>query len=172
MKIFADVFNLDKDVHWGRSHAPRLAPQALRPAQKQQIQTALDARKLVVTARDPYLSAIRWISLTSNTVQDMYYAWNYFFDVLDKKEYFIVDIGCREQDRAQHICDLAQFINVEYDMERVEDFALAWKPEYSSNTSAKQSYLGSGNLPPAKTGTWSMLDDAVKWYANLKTNDK
>jgi len=179
-KIFTDVFGLTQKTDWNRVHATWVAPSQLRPPELVMIQTAMEAEKLIVTARDPYLSAIRWIGKKNQYrggrplnrgVDEMYNSWNHFFDVLSKKEYFIVDIGCREKDRVQHISNLVDFLDIEVDIGLVKDFASTWKPEYTSDSNEKQTYLNSSVLPVANKGSWDMLDDAVKWYASLDTND-
>lgn len=167
-----ETMGLERGKDYCRAHAPRVHKKAMYPAQAHQLYTALTAQKLVVTARDPYLSAIRWVTAAPNrTVLQMSFAWDHFFDTLSRKEYFIVDIGCREQDRIQHLYDLGGFLGVDYDEQQISKFAEAWKPEYSSNTDAKQQYLKTGALPHTNLGKWSLLDEAVAWYKSLPTND-
>lgn len=159
-----------------RRHAPRINPESLdkSPTHAKAVRNAKAAPSLIVTARDPYLSAIRWIKPPSRSVFEMSFAWGHFFDVLESRNgnYFIIDIGCREADRVQHLCDAAEYIGADYDINELTQFAKDWKPENSSDTGAKKDYLANGQLPDPRYGTWDMLDEAVAWYANLKTNDK
>jgi hypothetical protein len=167
-----EAVGLERGKDFCRAHAPRVHKKALYPSHANQLYTALTAKKLVVTARDPYLSAIRWVTTAPNkTVLQMSFAWDHFFDTLSRREYFIVDIGCREQDRFDHLCNLVSYLDVDYRIDDVKKFAEAWKPEYSSNTGAKQRYLKTGELPNSNLGKWSLLDDTVAWYKRLPTND-
>ena len=171
MKAFTNVFKLEKCKDWYRTHTPRAMPGHLKVHEQEMIDSALRAPIVVVTARDPYLSAIRWLGRPGRTVQDMGWAWQHFFKVLEKRQPFIVDIGCREADRFKHLCDLGDYLGVEYNIKDVQEFANAWKPEYSSDTGAKKSYLQTGVLPHPRKGSWNLLDEAVEWYKNLNTND-
>jgi hypothetical protein len=171
MKAFEDVFKLEKCKDWHRTHTPRALPGHLQPNEQEMIGAALRAPIVVVTARDPYLSAIRWINRPGRTVEDMGWAWQHFFKVLEKRQPFVVDIGCRETDRVKHLCDLGDYLEVQYDAKDVQNFANAWKPENSINTGAKQAYLTTGTLPHPRKGSWDLLDGSVEWYKNLSTND-
>lgn len=171
MKAFADVFNLEECKDWCRTHTPRAIPGRLQLHEQKMIDSALQAPIVVVTARNPYLSAIRWINRPGRTVEDIGWAWQHFFKVLENRKLFVVDVGCREADRFKHLCDLGDYLSVQYSTKDVQEFANAWKPEHSSNTGAKKTYLQTGTLPHPRKGSWEVLDDAASWYKNLSTND-
>lgn len=175
---FFKHLGLESPDHWFRYHTARCHPDNLhKSAFRITGVRALEAEKLIVTARDPYLSAIRWIgdsdyeedSGDRRTPQQMAWSWGHMFDVLKKRDdYFIVDIGCRQSDRLELLREAADYMEIDYNMADIESFAEAWKPQNSSDTGPKQAYLRDGTLPD---GDWHYLDDAVAWYKSLPTND-
>lgn len=157
--------------HWWRCHAAQ-GPSGDDAAFARSM--FISAKKLVVTARDPYLSAIRYFSPGRRPMSKLLHRWNRFLHVLEnaKYPYFVLDIGCREKDRYAHLLDLAEFLDIPYEKSVVEEYASNWKPENASNTGAKQKYLQTGTLPNLECdGSWNMLDEAVEWYKSLPTND-
>lgn len=166
-------FPLSSKTHWWRCHAAQ-GPSGDCAEHDVADSAIIPAAKLVVTARDPYLSAIRYFGPGRRPMAKLKYRWDTFLSVLEerKKPYFILDIGCREKDRYQHLLDLAEYTGVSYDEDVVRKYADSWKPENATDTSAKAAYLANGVLPELECdGTWSMLDDAVAWYKTLPTND-
>jgi len=127
----------------------------------------INAKKLIVTARDPYLSAIRYFRPgTNRTMDSVKRRWDHFFEILEGSQhgYFVLNIDCRKEHRHKHIADLCNFLNQPYD-QRIELFVNSWKPKNVSNTEAKRKYLETGQLP--NCGNWSLLDLAVEWYKGL-----
>jgi hypothetical protein len=126
------------------------------------------APRILMTARDPYLSAIR--TLTDNDpFDDICARWYSFIECKDFiDQYFVLDIGCREADRLEHVRNALDFCGITM-TDKVVDYVAAWKPENTSESLAKQEYLETGKLPDGYD--WSRLDDAVAWYKSLPSND-
>jgi len=99
-------------------------------------------------------------------MSDLKNRWDRFFRVLPTLNYHIIDIGCEMPNRYEHLCDVADFLKVDYNSQKVKDFADAWKPENASNSIAKRKYLETRELPEGYD--WSLLDEAVEWYTNLQ----
>jgi len=151
--------------------------------------------KCLVTARDPYLTGIRHI----HNNQPVFLAarhWNSFLQSLDMlQKHFILDVGCREKDRVQHLRDAAEFLGKDPSQfeEAIEAYANNWVPLNVTNNEIKQHYIETGELPKIQTRKlprdgskilpkgefietilkidWSAFDDAVAWYKSLPTND-
>lgn len=107
---------------------------------------------------------------------------------------FIVDVGCREADRVEHLCDFARHVGKDPDdyMDAIVEYANAWKPLNVTDNPIKQAYLKDGTLPETqvlnikrklvprretvettltKKINWAAFDDAIAWYKSLPTND-
>jgi hypothetical protein len=125
--------------------------------------------KVLVTARDPYLSAIRSIKTgQENPVAFIADAWDVCFTAMDKMNYFIFDIGCAKQDRLSHAQNAIKFISIDLDLGQIDDYIDDWTPENESVSEHKTKYLETGELPEGYD--WSMLDSAVDWYKLLTTH--
>ena len=141
-------------------------------------------RRLIVTARDPYLSVFHYRSKSpSHTLEHQAGNWNMFLDIVEQRNPFILDIGCRDEDREQHLRDAVEYLNLRnYDDSIIGEYAANWTPQNSSGNTEKEEYLRTGKLPhpgyvflggrePGPKLSWIMLDRAVAWYKNLHTND-
>ena len=107
---------------------------------------------------------------------------------------FILDMGCREEDRVEHLCDFVRHIGKDPDeyMDDILEYADGWKPLNTSNSVEKRKYLELGQLPETqilnihrklvprretvettltKKIDWTAFDNAVAWYKSLPTND-
>lgn len=141
-----------------------------------------DEPKLLITARDPYLTALRFIT-EGDTIEPVALAFDNCIANLYNVDHYLLDIGCRETDRLEHVCNLARFLDIDPDlhMEKLVPFVEAWKPvnttkevlsrglfaEGTENNKAE--YLETGKLPNGYD--WNVLDNAVTWYKSLPTND-
>lgn len=139
----------------------------------------LQKAKTIFTARDPYLGALRLsgrmdnVSSSQQNVDKLASEWNHFLTLYPKLDYHFLDIGCRESDRYNHLCDLANYVGVDPDdYPDLQKFADTWLPANvnTENQQYKEHYLATGELPSKID--YSGLDLAYEWYANLKTNDK
>lgn len=138
--------------------------------------------KFLITARDPYLVGLRYIS-NGDRIEDASLTFNECIRNLYNLDHYIIDIGCRKEDRLEHVCNMANFLNINPDpyMEKLELFVEAWKPVHTTEEAAlrgtiiegseinKMRYLESGALP--QDYDWSVFDTAVEWYNSLPTND-
>ena len=122
-------------------------------------------RKVIVTVRDPRLSAIRAIkSRSPSAVEDIANEWNTMIDSLDQLDHFIFNIEC--QNRLEHAYELIDFIGIQ-PMRKIEPFVNKWAPENFSTHDAKVKYLESGELPEGHN--WDALQPAIDWYNSLTT---
>ena len=135
--------------------------------------------KVLFTARDPYLGAIRVSGIMENVkssqenVDKLAKEWNHFINLklTPKQEYRILDIGCRESDRYKHLCEITNFLGIDPDKwPDLRKYAGAWASVNTTNSKHKDHYLATGELPSKID--YSGLKPAYEWYANLKTNDK
>lgn len=149
--------------------------------------------KCIVTARDPILSGLRYIHNRAPVTQ-IAGCWNVFLEVLPWMDAFVLDVGCRESDRVEHLCDFARHVGKDPDeyMDAIVEYAEAWKPLNVTHNVEKRRYLEQGILPKeqvinihrklvprretvettlTKEIDWSAFDDAVAWYKSLPTND-
>ena len=139
----------------------------------------------VVTARDPYLTHIRYIH-NNHDVSDNVKSWDCMINALPHlRSYKILDIGCRVEDRYDHLCEIAEFVGVypKAYRELIEVYADAWMPLNDSENEIKKQYLETNSLPTTQTLElpsgdtkeneidWSELDFAIDWYKTLPTND-
>jgi len=134
--------------------------------------------KFLILARDPYLTALRYI-YNGEPMENVAKTWKVCFANLYNIDYFIIDIGCRKEDRLEHICDAMKFLNIDFElhMEKLKSYIEAWKPlntseEFfgvESEEGNKAAYLATGELPEGHD--WGLLDEAVEWYKSLPTND-
>lgn len=126
--------------------------------------------KCIVTARDPYLCGLRFIS-NGQTLEECAYHWDKFFDTYESIDHFILDIGVREEDRLEHLCQVADFIGVWPNKYKaaIREYANGWIPVKGTSNEHKKRYIESGILPT--NYDWQILDRAVAWYKNLPTND-
>lgn len=138
--------------------------------------TWLPGIPLLITVRDPYLSAIRFI-YAGQSIESCAEMWNESIDALPFVDHFLFDIGCREEDRMAHTADMLEFCQRTMTPE-VEKYISAWKPvnsseEYNRGIESakdfKSNYLKDGTLPDGYD--WSLFDNAVAWYKGLPTND-
>jgi hypothetical protein len=126
--------------------------------------------KVLITARDPYLSAIRSIKTgQENPVAFIADAWNVCFTAMDEMNYFIFDIGCSKQVRLNHAQDAIKFIGIDVDLDRIDNYIDNWTPENVSVSEHKTKYLETGKLPSGYD--WTILDAAVNWYKALTTHE-
>lgn len=135
--------------------------------------------KNIFTARDPYLGALRLsgrmdnVKSSQENVDKLVGEWNQFLTLYPQLNHRFLDIGCREPDRYDHLCDLATYIGVDSNQwPDLRQFANTWLPANvnTENQQYKEHYLATGELPPKID--YSGLEPAYEWYANLKTNDK
>jgi len=124
-------------------------------------------KPLLVTARDPYLSAIRFVT-HGNPIEHVARHWDTFLDTIESKKHATIDIGCRTNDRYDMLCDALDFGNIAYNKEIVKQYSDAWTPVSKIDTDAKLKYIETGQLPAGHN--WEALDRAVDWYKNLPTN--
>jgi hypothetical protein len=128
--------------------------------------------KCIVTARDPYLSAIRFLRDDKpNAVEQCAEHWNVFFDTYRTLDHFIVDLAIRDEERLEHLIQAAEFVGIDttQHIDNIEGYADSWQPANSRNSGMKTRYIETGELPEGHN--WSLLDDAVNWYAALPTNN-
>ena len=143
----------------------------------------------IITARDPYLTAIRYIH-DDHPVSQIIDHWVSFLDALPHLNSFVLDIGCRPENRLQHLIDAAIFLGrdpIEY-ADKIQIYANKWTARNVSNNKIKHNYLQMGMLPNTQNRSskllgsnthiktqdvinWSLLDPAVAWYRSLPTND-
>lgn len=170
---FLDEIGLDPGNDFWRIHAYRIPDDEVSAGQLMMEQKVLDADKAIVTARDPYLSAIRYFHQSSRAnLIHLNWSWGRFFNVINSRDYYLVDIGCRKEDRLEMMNGLLSYLGYECDADIVEKFVSEWKPENSSDSKAKQDYLENGTLPALNASeTWDLLSDAVEWYKDLPLND-
>jgi hypothetical protein len=133
-----------------------------------QLEMLASSKPTIITARDPYLSAIRLLQREHRTMTLLKKRWDRFFKTIPTMNYHIIDIGVKEEDRYTHLCQAADFLKVKYSEQKVRAFADEWKPENETTSDAKTKYLETGELP--EFYDWSLLDEAVEWYRNLPTN--
>ena len=158
-------------------------------------ETIFSSTKCLVTARDPYLTGIRYIH-NNQPAYLIVRHWNSFLQSLDMlPEYFVLDVGCRKEDRIQHLRDAAKFLGKDTSRyeSAIEEYANKWIPLNVTNNGIKQAYLKTGELPKiqerklSRDGSkilpkgefiqttleidWSEFDGAVAWYKSLPTND-
>jgi hypothetical protein len=131
-------------------------------------------RKLVITARDPYLTAIRSIQTGhEDPITFIAQSWETCFEAIQVADHFILDIGCQKERRLKHALAAINFIGSEceaHNEQQVAAFVDAWLPENESQSKYKTEYLETGNLPDEYD--WSLLDEASEWYNALLTNAK
>ena len=135
--------------------------------------------KLLITARDPYLVALRYIS-KGNPIEHAALSFDNCIANLYNVDYHILDIGCRKEDRLEHVNSIAKFLDTTPDI-GTHKFVEAWTPVNTTEEQIlrgrvaggtendKARYLENGVLP--KDHDWSILDNAVDWYKSLSTND-
>lgn len=169
---FFEAIGQEQTKTWRRWHAFQIHPKEITDGQLFIEQRIKNTPGLVVTARNPYLSAIRHFHSSSNgNLIDLHYGWGRFFDMIESRGHFVVDIGCKEENRFDHLCDLVKYLNLECDTDIIKQFADKWKPENTSDSKAKNDYLKNGTLPVLKHGeSWDLIADAVSWYKSLPTN--
>ena len=135
--------------------------------------------KTIFTIRDPYLGALRLAGRMDNVqssqenVNKLAREWTRFLELVPKIDHCLLDIGCRDFHKYNHLCEVAEYIGCDpNNYPDLKKFAEEWKPanENSENKQYKDHYLATGNLPPKID--FSALEPAYEWYANLKTNDK
>ena len=134
--------------------------------------------RVLVTARDPYLSVIRFL-YSGEPFESACSIWNTFLECKDFVDHFVLDVGCRKEDRFDHLCAALDFCEVDYSAytDALVSYADEWKPantseEYAGDQSRKHfrtEYLETGKLPDGYD--WDKLDAAVAWYKSLPTND-
>jgi hypothetical protein len=133
--------------------------------------------KVLVMARDPLLGALRVsgqmanVKSSQNNVDGIASEWNSFIDLLPNINHHIIDIGCPEAMRYEHLCDAARFVGVDPDRwSDLKQYAENWTPTgvNTENHEIKARYLENGTLPSQID--YSGLDRAVAWYKNLPTN--
>lgn len=135
--------------------------------------------RVLFTARDPYLGAIRVAGVMENVkssqanVDQLVREWNCFInlDLMPKQEHRILDIGCREADRYKHLCEITEFLGIDPNQyPDLKKFADEWMPVNITVSEHKARYIETGEL--SSKIDFSGLEPAYEWYANLKTNDK
>ncbi len=176
----------------GRNYTHIHASPELSPSMEKRYKE-LVGTKCIVTARDPLLSGIRYIH-NGAKVSQIAGCWEVFLEILPWMDAFILDVGCREEDRVEHLCDLARHVGKDPEeyMDAIVEYADNWKPLNVTDNEDKQRYLESGVLPEkqvihihrklvprretvettlTKKIDWAAFDDAVAWYKSLPTND-
>jgi hypothetical protein len=133
-----------------------------------------DGRKIIVTARDPYLSAFHYLDAAdshdglwcgqNDKIEELARHWDHLMTIA-KKGAFIFDIGCKEEQRQKQATDILEFIGLDCDIKK---YISDWKPRNSRDTENKRNYLEHNTLPDFN---WRPLEDAVKWYRELPTNN-
>lgn len=126
--------------------------------------------KCIIMARDPYLSAIRFLH-NGQTVEDCAKHWNSFLKSYTDLNYIILNLDVKKEDRLEHLCQIAEFIGKwpnKYESE-IRKYADAWLPVKGTSSVIKQRYVESGILPT--NHNWKLLDDAVVWYKALHTQE-
>lgn len=125
--------------------------------------------KLIITARDPYLSAIRAIKTNEeNPVEWIADAWTLCFDAMSKTKHVVFDIDCPEQTRLSCAQNVVKFIGIDLYSDRIDGYVEKWIPQNESHSEHKTEYLETGKLPEGYD--WSLLDTTVEWYKALTTN--
>ena len=183
---------LDIPHNAGRNYTHHHAAPDLTPSMVERYENMMNT-KCIVTARDPILSGLRYIH-NSAPVTQIAGCWDVFLEVLPWMDAFVLDVGCRESDRVQHLCDCARHVGKDPDdyMDAIVEYANNWKPLNVTDNPDKQRYLEEGILPETqvvnihrklvprretventltKEIDWSAFDDAVAWYKSLPTND-
>lgn len=129
--------------------------------------------KAIITARDPFLSAIRSIKVNQeDPVKFIADSWAACFKGMEELDYVILDIGCRESDRLENALNVIRFAGIDEEkyMDNIVPFVNAWIPENESYSEHKTNYLKSGRLPDGYD--WSQLYEAAIWYNKLLTNER
>lgn len=154
-------------LHWHWRVRPRALPQQ---------------SKFLITARDPYLTALRYIH-NGDSMEDVAKTWKTCISNLYNIDHYIIDMACRKEDRLEHIYNAMRFIDIDpipYTTE-LDSFINAWKPVHTTEEmivrghgvegteNNKAIYLETGELPEGYD--WSTLDEAFEWYKSLSTND-
>ena len=125
--------------------------------------------KLIITARDPYLSAIRAIKNgQENPVEWIADAWTLCFDAMSKTKHVVFDIDCPVQARLNCAQNAIKFIGIDLALDRIDGYVERWIPQNESTSIYKTEYLEIGKLPNGYD--WELLDDAVEWYKALTNN--
>jgi len=125
--------------------------------------------KLIITARDPYLSAIRAIKNgQENPVEWIADAWTLCFDAMSKTKHVVFDIDCPVQARLNCAQNAIKFIGIDLELDRINDYVEKWIPQNESTSIYKTKYLETGELPEGYD--WNLLNEAVEWYNKLLTN--
>lgn len=125
--------------------------------------------KVIITARDPILTGIRYIS-SGKPITEIAKHWNAFLEYEADFDYFALDVGCLEEKRYEHVCNALRYIEVDPVpfADDLKAYADAWTPLNSKDSDIKQHYLKTEELPDGHN--WSIFDEAVAWYKNLPTN--
>lgn len=124
--------------------------------------------KILITARDPYLSAIRAISTSQeNPVDFIADSWAVCFTCMNETDHFVFDIGGPKEKRLAHARDAINFIGAK-EIDRIDDYIARWEPANESFNDHKSEYLKTGKLPSGYD--WTVLDTAVNWYKALTTH--
>ena len=118
-------------------------------------------RKIIVTSRNPYLSAIRSIK-AYGSIDDSVNQWNCMLDKLPQLNYFVFNVECEERHRERHLSDLAAFLGISNNMK------IKWIPENVSTSAIKEKYTATQELPEGHD--WDKLNDAISWHKTLTTN--
>jgi len=124
----------------------------------------------IITARDPYLCALRFIH-NGQTIDDCAKCWDDFLSSYESLNYTILDIGTRPSNRHNQLLSIATFVNkdpIRY-ATQIQEYANSWLPVKSTSSELKRQYLETGSLPTSFD--WSPLNRAVAWYNSLETND-
>ena len=125
--------------------------------------------KVLITARDPYLSAIRCIKTgQENPIDFIADAWDVFFTGMNEMEYFVFDIGLSKEARLGYARNALNFVSTDLYLDRIDDYINRWEPMNESVTEHKTEYLKTGKLP--ENYDWDKLDNAVEWYNSLTTH--
>jgi hypothetical protein len=131
--------------------------------------------RALVTARNPHLSVIRTL-YEGELFEPACNTWNNFIECLDFIDYFALDIGCREENRIDHVREALDFCELECN-DAVIEYVSEWSPQNTSKERHgveayehfRTDYLETGKLPDGYD--WQRLDNAIGWYKSLPTND-
>ena len=167
MKALLEVTDANKNM-WSTTYVPHAhwLDASIEENWDKIIQT-----KLIITARDPYLSAIRNIKPPQeNPIEFIADAWNVCFKAMKESNYFIFDIGCQEENRLNHALDVIRFIGIDeiqYE-QHINLYIEKWEALSVTDSEYKTKYLETGELPEGYD--WGLLDTVVDWYKRLTTH--
>ena len=137
---------------------------------KDDLDRHLNSAKVIVPARDPYLSCIRHFKAahfykTMNAIEG---AWDTFLDRLPEIDYYVIDVATPEEKRYDVLAGAVDHIGLDRKEHEstIQRYADGWKPLNTTDTEAKTKYIEAGKIPEALDE--QKLARAVAWYNSLK----